>query len=172
MSDYSNTQWWNGTAWVSATATTLTDAIANSSPGDVGAYQLLYNGVTWERARTSKVFRSASATDLGPSAVWTPSTGKKFRLMKCLILVTSDAATAGGARVTIDLLDNATSFGVKVDVYCPAVAGTAFGNGFSTGWIDIGNGRLSIAANNVLNVNLSAALSSGVVRVIAAGCEE
>ena len=38
--------------------------------------------------------------------------------------------------------------------------------------IDLGNGYLSTAANNVLQVNLSAALSAGKVRVTAVGTEE
>ena len=51
----------------------------------------------------------------------------------------------------------------------PAATGAAFGSGDESPWIDLGNGFLSSAANNVLNLNLSFALTGGVVNVIACG---
>lgn len=148
------------------------DGEANSSTVGTGGNLKLYNGATWDRGRTPTTFKSSASTSSGNTAVWTPTSGKKFRIMKYMILVSSDAATSGGARITIDLQDATTSLNLAVDVYCPAVAGTAFGNGFNTGWIDLGNGKLSATINNVLNCNLSAALSSGTCRVVVCGTEE
>lgn len=138
-------------------------------------YALRYalSGGTWVAEIIPSTVKTASVTASGNTALWTPATGKRFRLMRLMAIVTSDAATSGGARVTVDLKDGAsTSTGMTFDVYCPAVAGSAFGNGFFTGWVDLGQGVLSSAANNVLNINLSAALSSGVCRVVACGSEE
>ena len=131
-----------------------------------------WTGAAIERARTPNIFRTATATASGDTAVWTPAASKKFRLMGFLIEATQDAATAGGAVITIALRDATTALNLTVSVFVPAVAATTLGAGYSSEWIDLGNGPLSAAANNVLNVNLSAALTSGTVRVIAIGTEE
>ena len=54
-------------------------------------------------------------------------------------------------------------------VYVPA---TVSGTAWSSGWIDLANGILSATTDNVLNINLSFALTSGTVRVSVAGTEE
>lgn len=133
-----------------------------------------YGGTTnqWVRTRVANIIKTSTATASGDTAVWTPTSGLKFRVMKYQIDVTADAATSGGADIDIVLRDSSTAIGTGGSVYVPAVAGTAFGNGYSTGWRDLGNGYISTAANNVLNVNLSAALTSGKVRVNIAGTEE
>lgn len=92
--------------------------------------------------------------------------------MRYRIEVTADAATSGGGEIDIVLRDSTTATAHAASVYCPAVAATTFGAGYESGWIDVGNGQLSAAANNVLNINLSAALSSGKVRVVCCGTEE
>lgn len=133
-----------------------------------------YGGVSnqWQRIRISNIIKTATATASGDTAVWTPTSGLKFRVMKYQIEVTADAATSGGADVDVVLRDATTAIGAGASIYCPAVAGTSFGNGYTTTWRDLGNGYVSTAANNVLNVNLSAALTSGKVRVNVAGIEE
>lgn len=129
-------------------------------------------GLGWSRVRVPNIFKTITATASGDTAVWTPTSSRKFRVMRYQIEVTSDAATSGGADIDIVLRDATTAIGAGVSVYVPAVAGTAFGNGYSSSWRDLGNGYVSTTANNVLNVNLSAALSSGKVRVNVAGVEE
>jgi len=121
--------------------------------------------------RTPNVFKTAVATALGDTAVWTPAAGKKFRLMRFLIQVTANAALAAGGLLEILLRDATTATGLAHSYFVPGAAGTVFGEQGGT-WIDLGNGFLSAAANNVLNVNLSVALTAGEVRVVACGTEE
>ncbi len=131
-----------------------------------------YNGATWDRLRTPTTFKSAAATASGSTAVWTPGASKKFRLLRYKIDVTQDAAQSSGGVITVALLDNATDLGLSQSVFVPGTAATAMGPGWTSGWIDLGNGRLSSTINQLLNVSLSAALTSGTVRVVACGVEE
>jgi hypothetical protein len=133
---------------------------------------LLRSGSTYDSPRTANVFNTISATASGNSAIWTPATGKKFRLMGYLIEVTGNAAQAAGGHITMQLRDGAAgATGLQHNANIPAVAGTGV-VGYSTGWVGLGNGYLSTAAGNVLNLNLSANLTGGVVRVVVAGTED
>lgn len=120
------------------------------------------------------IFKSATATASGNTAVWTPTTGKKFRLWKFMVLVTLDAQVATGPELTVKLQDATTDIGLAFPVFVPTTAVTTNpGVAFSTGWIDLGGeGFLSAVVNNALNVNLSEALTGGLASVIAAGTEE
>jgi len=133
--------------------------------------------------RTPTVFKTISTQATGNTAVWTP-TGKKFRLMRFMIDVMANALTAGG-NLTISLNDagtalnanvpaasNTTNGGVSFTAFVPSSAITNVFGGYSTGWIDLGNGYISAAAGNALNINLSAAVTVGLVNIIVCGTEE
>jgi len=125
----------------------------------------------WSKARTPTVFKRVSTAATGSTALWTPGAGNKFRLLKLYIQVTATAVLAVAGDLTISLLDSATDIAMDFIVSIPA-AGLTAGDDFSQ-FIDLGTfGILSAAANNVLNVNLSAALTAGHVNVIAMGTEE
>src|SRR5271157_379325 len=125
----------------------------------------------WSKARTPTVFKRVSTAATGSTALWTPGAGNKFRLLRLYIQVTATAALAAAGDLTISLLDSATDIAMDFIVSIPA-AGLTAGDDFSQ-FIDLGTfGILSAAANNVLNVNLSAALTAGHVNVIAMGTEE
>lgn len=136
-------------------------------------YPFLYNGSTWDRQRAPHIFRTAQATASGNTAVWTPTSGKKFRLLKLFVEVTDNSSLAAGAVLTLNFQDATTSINISFDVFVPTTAvTTVIGDGLEQE-LDLGDvGILSAAANNVLNVNLSAALATGNVRVIAMGTEE
>jgi hypothetical protein len=138
----------------------------------VGSANFGWNGASWDRLRTPATFKSAAATSSGNTAVWTPGASKKFRLMRYKIDVSQDAAQSSGGVITIGLQDNTTDVGLSQSVFVPGAAATTMGPGWTSGWIDLGNGRISSTINQLLNVNLSAALTSGTVRVVAIGCEE
>lgn len=133
----------------------------------------------WSKLRTPTVFKTATiaATSVTTSAnpIWTPGSGNKFRLMRFQITAQGLAATASAA-VTVTLVDSATTITIGTyDVDVPAVAGVVTGvNNISGGWIDIGNGFLSAAANNVLNFGISAAGAGtvGTYRINVCGVEE
>ena len=121
--------------------------------------------------RTPTVFHSAVATAAGNTAVWTPASGKKFRLMRFLLAVTDNATLAAAGVDTISLQDATTAIGISLPVFIPATAITGLG-AWDTGWIDLGNGYLSAAANNALNINLGTALATGNAGILVAGTEE
>lgn len=134
------------------------------------AAPLVYNGATWDKRRTPSIFKTATATASGDTALWTPTSGKKFRLMRYMIEVTGDLSSGTGAEIDVVLRDSTTALAAALSFWAPATAGST--PGFTSGWIDLGNGILSATANNVLNINLSAALTTGKVRVVACGTEE
>jgi hypothetical protein len=126
--------------------------------------------------RAPTVFKTAqitSAAGTGNTAVWTPGSGNKFRLLKAFVQISDNASVAAGTVVSIQFIDSATNMPVVVDIFIPTTAvTTAVGTGLTT-TIDLGSfGILSAAANNVLNVALTTALAGGSVRIIAMGTEE
>jgi len=132
----------------------------------------------WSKMRTPTVFKTVSvaATATGNTAVWTPGTGNKFRLLAFQITAQGLSATASAA-ATVSFQDSTTGMPVGTyDVDVPAVAGIVTGvSNISQGWVSLGAfGVLSAAANNVLNFNISAAGAgtTGTYRVTVAGTEE
>lgn len=130
------------------------------------------SGSTGVRQRTPNIFKTVATAALGATALWTPAAGKKFRLMRYMVTVTDQATQAAPGTVTITHLDAAADILQTHDVYVPAVALVNSGSLYNSGWIDLGNGILSAAINQVLNVNLSAALTAGTVRCLCCGTEE
>ncbi len=126
--------------------------------------------------RTPSIFKttSAPATPAGNTAVWTPAAGKKFRLMRFQITAQGLAATATGV-VTVSFQDSVSGLTIGTyDVDVPAVSAVVAGVTQVSGWVDLGNGVLSAAANNALNFNISAAGAGtiGTYRINVCGTEE
>lgn len=122
----------------------LADALANPTTLTLGALGLVYapSGGTaqWDRLRTPNVFKTVSlSSGTAETTIWTPASGRKFRLMGFWFKVGSTAAVltfkdgSGGATIFV---------------------GGATGND-NTGAVNLGNGILSAAANNVLTVTRS-----------------
>ena len=122
--------------------------------------------------RNPTTFKTVQATASGNTALWTPTSGKKFRLMRLIIDFTANVSQSAGGVITLTFQDSTTGLPISFDVFVPTAAVTTTQGGYTSGWIDLGNGILSAAANNVLNVNLSAALATGNARVTACGTEE
>jgi hypothetical protein len=154
-------------AAISATGTTGYTAVTNV----LNAIPQFYNGSAMDAQRAITTRKSANTQASGNTAVWTPTTGKKFRIMRLMILLTGQATQTSSGTLTVSFQDNTTDLGISVPIYVPALALNALGDAAPI-WIDLGNGALSATANSVLNVNLSAALTAGVVAVIALGMEE
>jgi hypothetical protein len=129
-----------------------------------------------QAAAEPNVFKTAQANAAADTALWTPASGKKFRLMRLIVMVPSNCTIAARGVETIKLRDGTTDLNVTFDVWLGQTAPveTAAGEipNWTTGWIDLGNGILSAAANNVLNVNLGTVLASGNIRVTCCGTEE
>lgn len=137
----------------------LTNAYLYGYNGD------LSNAAAWDRVRIANVFKNVVATAAGNTAVWTPTAGKKFRLMGYTLSIAGTLA-ATGVNV-LQLRDNATVIarhGATVTLTTPT-GDTQIG-------VDLGQGILSSTINNVLNVNLGTAMATGGVYVNAWGTEE
>lgn len=108
-------------------------------------------------------FKTGSANAIGSTALWTPATGKKFRILGFSFTLPSTATTAAGS--TITLMDNATA------VFTLLLVGTT--SDALSGVVNLpSGGYLSAVVNNVLNINLTAALTAGAIAVNAWGLEE
>ena len=118
---------------------------------------------TWEKQRTPTIFVFTNANNAGSTALWTPAAGKKFRLMGYNWTVGSN--TTAAVQTVVQLMDNATGISVLF-----TMGATTSGVSNTTNFN--GNGYLSVAANNVLNINLSNAMTAGQIYVTAWGCEE
>lgn len=133
-----------------------------------------WGGSSWARVRTPNVFKTVTISGSGDATVWTPTSGKKFRLMAYAIEMTNNAAAAAGAVLHVTLGDNSVinPVGQGYSQFVPSAAATTFAPTGHTGWRDLGNGFLSAAANNVLKANMNIALTAGIVRILAIGTEE
>jgi len=152
---------------------TNTDSVGAQNYGiqSVTSHGYVFNGVNFDRVRSPKIFKTATITAAGSTAIWVPAVGKSFRLMGYSIEVTGNAIQAAAGNFEIVLLDAATAIGVGSSLYIPSVALNVFGSN-ALNPINIGNGYLAANINNALNVNLSAALTGGEIRVNVWGTEE
>jgi hypothetical protein len=109
----------------------------------------------------------SSKTAIGDTALWTPTTGRKFRLMAGIIALSKEAACAGAFNV--QLLDGAGVF-FRIDICNAALVAT--GQVILIPFNFGPNGYLSTAVNNVLNLTFNAALSAGAGSAVVWGTEE
>jgi hypothetical protein len=116
-----------------------------------------------EWLRTPGTFKLASASAANDTALWTPAGGKKFRLMGFTWTIPNTATSAAGTVIT--LRDSAA------DIFNIITIGTTTA-GYSGVLVLPANGYLSAAADQVLNIHLSAALTVGVIAFSAFGTEE
>lgn len=128
------------------------------------SYTYGFNGDSFDRNRVANVFKTVVATDSGDTAVWTPASGKKFRLMGYTISVCGTFLTLGVQ--TIVLNDGATA----VANHVAGVGATVSGD--SQIAANLGQGKLSDTANNVLNITLGTDMLTGAVTINAWGTEE
>jgi hypothetical protein len=130
----------------------------------------------WNKMRASTVFKTVQITSsagTSNTAVWTPGSGNKFRLLKVFCQISDNASVASGTVVSVQLVDGSTNMPIVFDAFIPTTAvTTVIGDGLDQE-LDLGVfGILYATANNVLNVALTTALATGSVRIIAMGTEE
>lgn len=136
-------------------AAALADAASNPTTPMIGAALLGYNGASWDRVRVQNVRKDVSAVTITTIAtVWTPASGKKFRLMGGSISVS--------AACNVLFEDNSAGAGNFVWRTPKLLADTPYN-------FDLGNGKLSATADQVLKATSSAAATiTGTLY----GCEE
>ena len=102
----------------------------------ITAYQRQFNGSTWDRVRVANVFKPVTlASGTAETTIWTPASGKKFRLMGFLLTC--------GAASTLTFRDNTAG---------TIIATARGGTDIPIPTPPMGNGLLSASANNVLTV--------------------
>jgi hypothetical protein len=112
---------------------------------------------------------SVSATAAGDTAVWTAGAGKKWQIAKLRLHVSGNCAQAAGGNFTILLRDVTVAIpGLAFTIFVPGAAAVT---AWDSGWLDLDIGPQAAAVATALNVNLSAALTSGVCNVIVQGWE-
>ncbi len=115
------------------------------------SYLYLFNGATWDRARTAVTFKSVNlAAATAETALWTPAAGKKFRLIRLCL--------TPGAACDLTLNDGAggTTLMVLGATAAPLI-------------LDFSNGILAAANNNALTVVRSV---STTLKGVVIGAEE
>lgn len=129
----------------------------SSGTGAIATTKMGWNGATFDRVRVGKVYKYIEYLNLAnatATTVWTPSAGKKFRLMGVSISVS-------GTNSAAHLRDGAGG----------TIFYTVRAPGTDTKTFDFGNGYLSSAVNNVLEIyNLTGGTIN--VQVTAWGTEE
>jgi hypothetical protein len=164
---------WNGSTWARQLgAVDNADAQATSATANKTvtlSRGAVFNGATFDRQRTTNIFKSATATAAGNTAIWTPAAGKKFRLMRVTMKLTNSATLATAGNLLAQLFDGAAGVIGIANNWFVGASGNTQHQSYN---FDLGNGYLSSAANNVLNVNLSAALTAGLLSITVAGTEE
>lgn len=147
------------------------------TPGSVGmqSHSLPYGfrGLaegTWDRLRTPTTYKVAFASSSGNTAVWTPASGRKVRLMRYKLSVPGNAYTNQAGSIFATFYDGPSGLVMQENFWLPGSSASVFG-GWQSGWIDLGNGILSAAADRVLYMNLSAPVT-GNLMVMVCGTEE
>ena len=123
------------------------------------------------RGSSEYVVKNVNATASGATAVWTPAAGKKWEICKFRLHVSSNASLGVAGTFTVSLLDGAGATGLSFSIFLPTTAGTTMAGFWDSGWIDLDLGLCGTVAAQALNVNLSAALVTGVCNVVVAGFE-
>jgi len=136
----------------------------------IGVAPLVNTGAALYQVRTPSAFHTTTASSSGNTAVWTPQTGNKFRLMGYVIYLTGDATLGSAGDLEVTFQDNTTAIGLGFSSYVPGAL-TAGEVTLTSGVVQLGNGYVSTAANNVLHINLATALASGECRVTVWGTE-
>ena len=151
-----------------------TDALDPEQTGiTVRNVNYVYNRAldTFERLRTPGFFKEGVAdAGAGSYDVWTPTAGKKFRLMGGVVTVACGLAAAG--KLTIDIQEETLgSTGIKFRTYAPIAASI-------TGVANVipfnlpGNGYLSTTVSKKLQLVTDVAITAGWVGIAVWGTEE
>lgn len=133
------------TALINAEDAATTDAMSGKNVGAMNSMK--FNGSAFDRDRTASVFKPQSAVSVASeTTVWTPASGKRFRLMAGIVT----CSVAGN----LTFKDNTAGTVIAI---IPVLAGAPVS-------FDFKNGILSAAANNVLTCTGPASSTlSGVV---------
>lgn len=127
----------------------------------------------FEALSYTDVFKTVNGqiTTNGTLTIWTPESGKKFRVKAVYVDAVVDVilAASGTAGVYLQVFDDTTAILDVAAFTATAAAGTA-----KSRMIDLRQGYVSAAADNLLKIGFSASITTGKVdlSVIAMGTEQ
>lgn len=130
--------------------------------------------LTAEQQRTPTSFKTTGLAPAGgaTATVWTPTAGKRFRLMGFIATAPMNAAGATN-EIDLNLTDSGGGTIATWRVFVPTTPVTTTpGNLVIAKLIIPGNGYLAAAVSSPLTASVSAILTNGTLRFIAWGCEE
>lgn len=154
---------------------TTNDPLVTSDTGWGGAFSGTTDAARrgWSKRRMATIFKTVAFSGAGNTAIYTPPAGNKWRLLGFVIRLSANSTTAAAGVLNVSLNDNGVAMGIQFDIFLPATGAAVAGAVYDTGWIPLGDfGILAAAVATPINVNLSAALSAGNGRIIAAFVEE
>ncbi len=129
-----------------------------------------WNGSSWIAKKTANVFKTVTFTTTG-GTVWTPATGKKFRLLGFSLGLAGNTIQAVAGVNTVTFTDGGVAMPIAVPLYIPAASLNVLGVAYTrSGALD--DGIVSAAANNVLAISYPNALTAGALTVFVYGIEE
>ena len=135
-----------------------------------------YDGSNISRLRYANTVKSLNKSTTGDTPIWTPSAGRRYRLLGYIITISSNATLAAAGMLAIKLRDGTTVDIVTHNVYVPQTAENKLASDWSTGFVDLGaGGGLGVqggAVTRALNLSLSTALATGIVDVQVFGTED
>lgn len=149
---------------------TNSDAVSSQAQAQaqsVGAFNFGWNGASFDRRRVANVFKTVQVSASGDTILWTPASGKKFRLMGMSYTNTMANGGAGIVAVTILIKDGSSTI-----LTFSVATSTAIAVAQPPLMLSFGNGILSSTANNNLVANMSAAASAGILAINVWGTEE
>lgn len=160
-------------AGVFGASAALSDAISNPTVGALGSLGLVWNDVTgkWERQMGVVSTVKTITGSTGTIAIWTPASGKKFRLRGLDLELAANVVQGAAGVNTFTIKDGTTTlwqWGVYVDT-----TATTDGRARWTKRVELPfNGYLSALADNALTVSPGTTLTAGSIRANAWGREE
>lgn len=152
------------------TPAAIGDAIALPTATEIAAVLQVQTADTLDVLRRGKLLKGASLSASGNTAIHTPASGKKARILRGLVQIGGDAYLSAAGVETISIKDSGTAIpGLTWNVYLPDAP---INGAYPPIPFELDQGYLSAAANNVINGSLSAALASGTVQIALVDSEE
>jgi hypothetical protein len=119
--------------------------------------------ITSPAGTSNLIMKRALTAAAGTTAVWTPTSGKRFRLLGYSWSIPNTATSAAGSAA--GLLDQAAGIAYLSEI---GTTTTGANNSVSLGV----SGYPSAAVNNILYINLTAAFTAGEILITVWGTEE
>lgn len=166
-----NVAQWNGQAPATPQSTSSIPAQMTGSIETLSAQIFYKSSFNCDMAVMADTFKQAGLGNTGDFTIWTPTSGKKFRLLRATLMIPDDLIP--GARVVVQLKDGTGGTNIPAAWVLGTEASALQGGGWFAHTFDFSPyGFISAAANNVLSANVSGANLTSQCLVLAYGVEQ